>query len=413
MRRRCAACCRVLSSPVVECRDLAASDPNGYSDPYVVLALRTGGGGGGGGDSAASSLSPSSSSSSSSSSSKSKHKHHSAAIPKTLNPVFNWDGEVPLDAESVANGEIVLEVFDKDQFTRNDFLGCARIAVGDVWQADAGHHGGWYALYDKKFEKRTSGRVYVAFAAHSGVKSRSQHEQQSLLYWSTMRIESDAQAATLIPPRVATPSPSSSSSVASVTESASELTLASPASSSASPPPAEVTSYVAAAIAGTAPTAERLSMFVGSWNAGNAPPPASLERWLMQAGAHSYYDVYNIGVQECNYVVGCGKSADGGDGAAVSGGAAAALASASASGIKKLQDLASDCGTHFGDTLQRALGDEYVLVKRHDMMEIRNYLCIHANEAYIANSASGHDRFAISSVTTGEFIRANGSHGNS
>eukprot|EP01137_Pigoraptor_chileana_P011376 Opistho-2@62135 len=42
---------------------------------------------------------------------------------------------------------------------------------------------------------------------------------------------------------------------------------------------------------------EKLSVFVGTWNVGNAPPPADLSPWIPRDAC----DIYAIGVQECQY----------------------------------------------------------------------------------------------------------------
>lgn len=45
---------------------------------------------------------------------------------------------------------------------------------------------------------------------------------------------------------------------------------------------------------------EEVKVFIGSWNMGDAPPPADIEelgKWIPKSG----YDLYAIGVQECEY----------------------------------------------------------------------------------------------------------------
>ncbi|CAI5531594.1 unnamed protein product [Closterium sp. Naga37s-1] len=52
------------------------------------------------------------------------------------------------------------------------------------------------------------------------------------------------------------------------------------------------------AVAARAPPEQRVSLFIGSWNVGNAPPAADLSPWLPVSGRH---DLIAIGSQECEY----------------------------------------------------------------------------------------------------------------
>jgi len=49
---------------------------------------------------------------------------------------------------------------------------------------------------------------------------------------------------------------------------------------------------------------DQLSIFVGSWNMGNAPPPDSLGAWITPG-----HMLYAIGTQECEYSVAEAESA--------------------------------------------------------------------------------------------------------
>ncbi|CAI5944891.1 unnamed protein product [Closterium sp. NIES-64] len=52
------------------------------------------------------------------------------------------------------------------------------------------------------------------------------------------------------------------------------------------------------AVAARAPPEQHVSLFIGSWNVGNAPPAADLSPWLPVGGRH---DLIAIGSQECDY----------------------------------------------------------------------------------------------------------------
>jgi Ca2+-dependent lipid-binding protein len=71
---------------------LKAADSNGQSDPYVVLCFLG-------------------------------KKHKSKVVPKTLNPQWNQSFEFNGTLRELTTETCVLEVFDKDRFTRDESLG--------------------------------------------------------------------------------------------------------------------------------------------------------------------------------------------------------------------------------------------------------------------------------------------------
>ena len=42
---------------------------------------------------------------------------------------------------------------------------------------------------------------------------------------------------------------------------------------------------------------EDIRIWMGSWNMGDAPPPSEIDDWIPKIG----FDLYVIGVQECEY----------------------------------------------------------------------------------------------------------------
>jgi len=48
------------------------------------------------------------------------------------------------------------------------------------------------------------------------------------------------------------------------------------------------------------PTEMDCSIFIASWNMGNAPPPADIERWIPMRG-RTTCDIYAIGLQESTW----------------------------------------------------------------------------------------------------------------
>ncbi|KAF9937275.1 hypothetical protein BGZ65_001612, partial [Modicella reniformis] len=79
---------------VLQARGLAVKDSNGMSDPYVKI--RIGG-----------------------------HSFTTQYIPKTLNPVWDASFEFDIETQSVPD-QVNLMFWDKDRFTKDDFMGVAR-----------------------------------------------------------------------------------------------------------------------------------------------------------------------------------------------------------------------------------------------------------------------------------------------
>ena len=89
-----------------------------------------------------------------------------------------------------------------------------------------------------------------------------------------------------------------------------------------------------------------LSLWIGSWNMGNAPPPESLGEYLPQ----DEYDMYAFCVQECKY------------------------SPVDASGRK----IACETRDHWYDYVERALGPGYVVLCKHSLWEIRLVVAVRA-----------------------------------
>ncbi len=107
-------CDGILSVDVVRCSNLLPGDSNGMSDPYVTLLL-----------------------------SGSEKALQTPVQKKTLDPVFNKQFEMPLEAESAANGgrlELVVTAMDKDRVGDNEFLGDVTI---DLCAVLGEAEGGW------------------------------------------------------------------------------------------------------------------------------------------------------------------------------------------------------------------------------------------------------------------------------
>lgn len=79
---------------------------------------------------------------------------------------------------------------------------------------------------------------------------------------------------------------------------------------------------------------EDVNIFVGTWNMGNAPPPANLGDWIPPG----MYDIYAIGVQECNYTPRSGYGS---------------------------------CEEDWVATLQNHLGEGYVKISNESLLSIR------------------------------------------
>jgi len=80
------------------------------------------------------------------------------------------------------------------------------------------------------------------------------------------------------------------------------------------------------------------SVFVGTWNVGNKPPPADLSPWI----PGNKYDIYVIGTQECDYKLDLGKTVQ--------------------------QDFQESLATAIGSA------DDYKVISSHNLWQMRIYI---------------------------------------
>lgn len=97
-------------------RDLPAMDLNGLSDPYVKVQLG-------------------------------KQKFRTKVVKKTLNPY--WGEEFSLRVEDL-NEELLISVLDEDKYFNDDFVGCVKLPVSQVFDArNKSLETAWYPLQPK------------------------------------------------------------------------------------------------------------------------------------------------------------------------------------------------------------------------------------------------------------------------
>ncbi|CAN6682982.1 unnamed protein product [Malus baccata var. baccata] len=116
---------------VLGARDLPAMDLNGFSDPYVKVKLG-------------------------------KHKLRTKVVKKTLNPY--WGEEFAFRVDDL-NGELVFSVLDEDKYFNDDFVGCVRIPVSQVFDArNKSLETAWYPLHpkSKKSKNKDCGEILLA-----------------------------------------------------------------------------------------------------------------------------------------------------------------------------------------------------------------------------------------------------------
>eukprot|EP01130_Rhizamoeba_saxonica_P007732 TRINITY_DN3137_c0_g1_i2.p1 TRINITY_DN3137_c0_g1~~TRINITY_DN3137_c0_g1_i2.p1 ORF type:complete len:560 (-),score=107.69 TRINITY_DN3137_c0_g1_i2:520-2013(-) len=107
---------------------------------------------------------------------------------------------------------------------------------------------------------------------------------------------------------------------------------------------------------------DHISLFIGTWNVGNAPPAVdSFHPWLPLG-----HDLYVIGAQECEYVARKGYSS---------------------------------CGNDWCETISAHMGPDYVLVKKASMWQIRTLVFTKVNLMnYISNVDKSIEPTGIGSV---------------
>ncbi|XP_075252985.1 uncharacterized protein LOC142344850 isoform X2 [Convolutriloba macropyga] len=112
--------CRIT---VFQAKNLIPMDANGLADPYVKIRLIPD-------NKKADKL----------------HKHKSKRLKETLNPVWNEEFEIPLAVED-KNKRLLVEVWDWDRTTRNDFMGALSFGISELFRESKA---GWYRLLNKE-----------------------------------------------------------------------------------------------------------------------------------------------------------------------------------------------------------------------------------------------------------------------
>lgn len=135
-----------------EARNLPPMDPNGQADPYCKLKLVP--------------ESPSSA------------KQKTERKEKTLNPVFNESFFFDVTS-SEQEHRVLIEVWDWDRITRNDFIGGFSVAIRDVLDSTKeGRMESWYKLLD---EKRTKVAFERIIANEEAVKLIEEFRKATIL----------------------------------------------------------------------------------------------------------------------------------------------------------------------------------------------------------------------------------------
>jgi hypothetical protein len=106
----------MLHVRVIEGHGLLAADANGLSDPYCNIKLG-------------------------------EVKHRTKTIPCDVDPIWDQGFSFPVFDLSQS---LEVVVWDRDQFTRDDFLGKVRIPLEPLLHVPQLHSHAWYPLWDKK-----------------------------------------------------------------------------------------------------------------------------------------------------------------------------------------------------------------------------------------------------------------------
>lgn len=129
----------VLELSVKEGRDLVAMDRNGYSDPYIIVKYGA------------------------------HEVYRTPSINKTLNP--KWNCQCTLSAPPPATS-IVIECWDKDQFTNDDFMGSLAFSSEELHIFENGSI--WC-----KLQHVASGEVLLELRKHEPTQQQSQDSLSS------------------------------------------------------------------------------------------------------------------------------------------------------------------------------------------------------------------------------------------
>lgn len=90
---------------------------------------------------------------------------------------------------------------------------------------------------------------------------------------------------------------------------------------------------------------EDVTVFIGSWNVGKAPPPDSLHPWIPE---NSNFDIIVVGVQECEYNARSGESSE----------------------------------TDFSNCIQNTVGSKYIKISSLSLLGIRLYVLVKREHYY-------------------------------
>lgn len=181
--------------------------------------------------------------------------------------------------------EVILQVFDHD-FLKDDFLGKVVIPLEKVKKAN-GTLQGWFDLYNDKLTKRTPGAVFVKLVVDEDMSKQRksdplgfQEYRRTLINKKTDKLDREILQR------------------------------------------------------------EKIKLFVGTWNVGNAPPDEDLSAWLPKAG----FDLIAIGAQECEYAPRKGYA---------------------------------NCAKDWAGTLSSHYGESYILVGEYNLMQMRLLIFAH------------------------------------
>jgi len=339
---------RLLHIHLLEARDLPSMDSNGLADPYCVLFVRGAPGSDPSGKGALQG-----------------EKLKTKTLPETLHPVF--DQQITLDLPAWAE-ELVVDTFDFDRFSTDDFIGRAVVplARAPVLTAEGGQLppgaspcAGWFPLASLKESWHTVGSLFLNAVIDPRYLSSSVREsagqiaafaagrnhailQAEQRYFQAVRRK--AQAAVAV-------APAASAAASGLTASGSGSQAAGPSSSGS------VSSLPLLDGGGTP-----LSIWIGTWNCGNAPPPDDLSPWIPLYRAA----IYVVGTQECNYTPRRDNKSAKGD---------------------------------WQCALVRHFGRDYTLLKYHSLWEIRLAIFVRNDHLpHISNVCAGQEATGIGNV---------------
>ena len=121
---------------VVEARDLASMDSNGKSDPYAVLHCGS-------------------------------VRCRTRWLPKTLDPL--WNETFRFEVVTGPASSLQVDIFDRDVFTNDDFMGTLRLRVDDL--ISAGRDGKWADKWHE-LQPRTAKDTHVKGQVHLRIQAR-------------------------------------------------------------------------------------------------------------------------------------------------------------------------------------------------------------------------------------------------